>query len=94
MIEVYTHSKAKDGSKPLSANFTVEEFACRDGSDVIFIAPISHRLSLTASYHCAGQKSPNRRLISCAAVFFHKNTTLTAENNSFPSLLTKSALCI
>ena len=39
MTEVYAYSKAKDGSKPLSANFTVGEFACRDGSDVIFVAP-------------------------------------------------------
>lgn len=30
-------SKAKDGSKKLSANFKVREFACKDGSDPIFI---------------------------------------------------------
>lgn len=34
-LEVY--SLAKDGSKPLSANFTVREFRCRDGSDPIFV---------------------------------------------------------
>lgn len=34
-IEVY--SLAKDGSKKLSANFTVKEFACRDGSDPVFV---------------------------------------------------------
>ena len=34
-IKVY--SKAKDGSKKLSANFCVKEFACTDGSDPIFI---------------------------------------------------------
>ena len=39
VIEVYAYSKAKDGNKPLSANFTVGEFACRDGSDVVFVSP-------------------------------------------------------
>ena len=35
---VKAYSKAKDGNKKLSANFRVREFACRDGSDVIFIS--------------------------------------------------------
>ena len=34
-LEVY--SLARDGSKKLSANFAVKEFACRDGSDPVFI---------------------------------------------------------
>ena len=34
-IKVY--SKEKDGSKKLSNNFRVREFACSDGSDPIFI---------------------------------------------------------
>lgn len=34
-LEVY--SLAYDGSKKLSANFTVREFRCRDGSDPIFV---------------------------------------------------------
>ena len=34
-IQVY--SKHKNGSKKLSANFCVREFACTDGSDPIFI---------------------------------------------------------
>lgn len=36
-IKVY--SKAKDGSKKLSTNFKVREFACKDGSDAVFISP-------------------------------------------------------
>lgn len=36
---VKVYSKAKDGSKKLSTNFTVKEFACSDGSDPIFISP-------------------------------------------------------
>lgn len=36
---VKVYSKAKDGSKALSTNFCVREFACKDGSDVILIAP-------------------------------------------------------
>ena len=35
---VKAYSKAKDGNKNLTANFKVREFACKDGSDVIFIS--------------------------------------------------------
>ena len=35
MIKAY--SLKKDGNKKLSANFKVKEFACKDGSDPIFI---------------------------------------------------------
>lgn len=38
-VTIYAYSKTKDGGKKLSANFKVEEFACSDGSDPIFIAP-------------------------------------------------------
>ena len=34
-IKVY--SKTKDGNKKLSTNFRVREFACKDGSDPVFI---------------------------------------------------------
>jgi uncharacterized protein YcbK (DUF882 family) len=37
MVNVY--SKSKDGHKSVSANFKVKEFACKDGSDPIFISP-------------------------------------------------------
>lgn len=37
--EVRAYSNAKNGNEKLSANFTVDEFACEDGSDPIFIAP-------------------------------------------------------
>lgn len=36
--EVNAYSKAKDGGKQLAKNFRVREFACSDGSDVIFIS--------------------------------------------------------
>ena len=36
-MTIKAYSKAKDGSKKLSANFRVREFACTDGSDPIFI---------------------------------------------------------
>lgn len=36
---VNVYSKAKDGSKKLSTNFKVSEFACSDGSDPVFISP-------------------------------------------------------
>lgn len=35
MLEAY--SKIRDGEKKLQPNFKVKEFACKDGSDVIFI---------------------------------------------------------
>ena len=38
-INVKIYSKAKNGSQKLSANFKVKEFACKDGSDPIFISP-------------------------------------------------------
>lgn len=38
-VMVQSYSKAKDGSKKLAQNFQVKEFACKDGSDTIFIAP-------------------------------------------------------
>lgn len=39
MVPVYSYSKSKDGGRKLSQNFQVKEFACNDGSDVIFISP-------------------------------------------------------
>lgn len=36
-MTIKAYSKKKDGNKKLSANFTVKEFACTDGSDPIFI---------------------------------------------------------
>ena len=38
-VTINTYSKAKDGDKKLSTNFKVKEFACKDGSDPIFVAP-------------------------------------------------------
>lgn len=38
-INVKVYSKAKNGNQKLSANFKVKEFACKDGSDPIFISP-------------------------------------------------------
>ena len=37
-ITVHAYSKAKHGTVKLSENFKVREFACKDGSDTIFIA--------------------------------------------------------
>lgn len=38
-MTVNVYSKSKDGNKNLSANFKVKEFACKDGSDPVFISP-------------------------------------------------------
>lgn len=37
-ITVKAYSKSKDGNKQLTRNFKVSEFACKDGSDPVFIA--------------------------------------------------------
>ena len=39
MVEINAYSKAKDGGKKLSSNFKVSEFACKDGSDAVLVAP-------------------------------------------------------
>ena len=39
MVEINAYSKAKDGSRKLSSHFTVKEFACKDGSDAVLVAP-------------------------------------------------------
>ncbi|MBR3640627.1 MAG: phosphodiester glycosidase family protein [Oscillibacter sp.] len=39
MVEINAYSKKKDGAKKLSTNFAVREFACKDGSDAILVAP-------------------------------------------------------
>lgn len=36
---VKVYSRAKDGLKKLSDNFKVNEFACTDGSDAVFVSP-------------------------------------------------------
>lgn len=36
---VRVYSKAKNGAVKLSENFKVSEFACKDGSDTVFISP-------------------------------------------------------
>ena len=39
MVTINAYSKKKDGSKKLSSNFRVQEFACGDGTDTVFVAP-------------------------------------------------------
>ena len=39
MVEINAYSKKKDGEKKLSSNFNVKEFACKDGSDAVLVAP-------------------------------------------------------
>ena len=39
MVEINAYSKAKDGNKELSTHFKVKEFACKDGSDAVLVAP-------------------------------------------------------
>lgn len=39
MVEINAYSKAKDGGKKLSSHFKAKEFACKDGSDAVLVAP-------------------------------------------------------
>ena len=39
MVEINAYSKAASGGKQLSAHFKVREFACKDGSDAVLVAP-------------------------------------------------------
>ena len=36
-MAIKAYSKNKDGNKKLSANFKVKEFACKDGTDPVFV---------------------------------------------------------
>lgn len=38
MATIKAYSKAKNGNLKLSKNFRVKEFACKDGSDPVFVA--------------------------------------------------------
>lgn len=38
MVEINAYSLKKDGNKYLTKHFRVKEFACKDGTDVVFIA--------------------------------------------------------
>lgn len=39
MVEINAYSKAATDGTQLSAHFRVREFACRDGSDAVLVAP-------------------------------------------------------
>ena len=39
MVEINAYSLKQDGQKKLSSNFLVKEFACKDGSDPVLVAP-------------------------------------------------------
>lgn len=36
--DIMVYSKARHGKDPVSDNFKVREFACKDGSDVVFVS--------------------------------------------------------
>ena len=54
MVEINAYSRAKDGDKKLSTNFKVKEFACKDGSDAVLVAPrLVMVLQSLRSHFCA-----------------------------------------
>ena len=54
MVEINAYSKAQDGSKKLSTNFKVSEFACSDGSDAVLVAPRLVMVLQSIRSHFAG----------------------------------------
>ena len=70
-ITIHAYSRTKDGHRQLSANFKVREFACGDGSDVVFVAPALVELLQQIRSHfqapvtvCSGYRTPghNRKV--------------------------------
>lgn len=69
LTTIRAYSKAKDGSKRVSKNFRVREFACSDGSDPIFIAAelvdvlqkirthFGKSVTITSAYRTPGRNS-------------------------------------
>lgn len=54
MVEIHAYSKAKDSDKKLSTNFKVKEFASKDGSDAVLVAPrLVMVLQSLRSHFCA-----------------------------------------
>ena len=54
MVEINAYSKAKDGDKKLSTNFKVKEFASKDGSNAVLVAPrLVMVLQSLRSHFCA-----------------------------------------
>ena len=52
MVEINAYSKAKDGGKKLSTHFKVKEFACKDGSDAVLVAPRLVMVLQSIRSHC------------------------------------------
>jgi uncharacterized protein YcbK (DUF882 family) len=48
---VHAYSKAKDGNVAVTANFKVREFACKDGSDTVFLSTGLVQILQQIRYH-------------------------------------------
>ena len=48
---VHAYSKAKDGNTQITANFKVKEFACKDGTDTVFISTGLVQILQQIRYH-------------------------------------------
>ena len=64
-VMICPYSRVRDGAKQLTANFKVRGFACRDGSDPIFIAPALTEVLQAIRSHfqqpvtvCSGYRTP------------------------------------
>lgn len=79
MVEINAYSRKADGAKKLSSNFTVKEFACRDGSDAVLIAPrlvmvlqsIRSRFGAAVTIHSAYRTPQYNEQVSGAAQSQH-----------------------
>jgi len=61
---VKVYSRAKDGLEKLSTNFKVNEFACPDGSDPIFVSPelVDGFFTTSATWQVLISIDPDRNL--------------------------------
>ena len=64
-VTVHAYSKTRNGGQQLSANFRVKEFACADGTDVVFVAPALVEILQQIRSHfraavtvCSGYRTP------------------------------------
>ena len=81
MYDVKVYSLAAEGAKQITPHFKVREFACSDGSDVVFVAP-----SLVDILE-------NVRVHFGAAVHIHSGYRTVSFNASLPGSSKKSQHC-
>lgn len=81
MYDVKVYSLAAEGAKQITPHFKVREFACSDGSDVVFVAPSLVDILEAIRVHFG------------AAVHIHSGYRTVSFNASLPGSSKKSQHC-